>query len=298
MAEMVLQRLDKWVVLNGLKLNIKKTKYMVFSNSRSDSDDLRITLNGVQIERTDSERFLGVIVESNLNWKIHISNLAAKISRNAGILYKLKGLVPNKVLRLVYNSLIQSHINYCSNVWGLGAKSTLNSIFVSQKKAIRAVENRFNNCFYNKDTGELPCHTKHIFARNKLLTIYNIVAKNCLAAMHKVYLDKSPVNVQRLFDVNREPKQNSRRDPEFFKIPRTRIKVLDKTLPYAGSKLYNYTCNKLNKLNKEQSDLKNRNLTLETTFLNTFKNLINRYLLDAQGVGTEEWSTENFVLYL
>ena len=112
--------------------------------------------------------------------------------------------------------------------------------------------------------------------------------------MHKVYLDKSPVNVQRLFDVNREPEPNSRRDPEFFKIPRTRIKVLDKTLPYAGSKLYNYTCNKLNK----EPDSKNRNLTLETTFLNTFKNLINRYLLDAQGVGTEEWSTENFVLYL
>ena len=155
-------------------------------------------------------------MESNLNWKTHISNLAAKISRNAGILYKLKGLVPNKVFRLVYNSLIQSHLNYCSNIWGLGAESSLNSIFISQKKAIRAVENGFNNCFYNKDTGELPCHTKPIFARNNFLTIYNIVAKNCLTAMHKVYLDISPVNVQKLFNINRDPVHNSRRDPEFF----------------------------------------------------------------------------------
>ena len=214
-VETVLEALDKWVVLNGLKLNIKKTKYMVFSNCR-DRNDLCISLNGVPIERSDSERFLGVIVESNLNWKTHISNLAAKISRNAGILYKLKGLVPNKVLRLVYNSLIQSHLNYCSNIWGLGAESSLNSIFISQKKAIRAVENGFNNCFYNKDTGELPCHTKPIFARNHFLTIYNIVAKNCLTAMHKVYLDISPVNVQKLFNINRDPVHNSRHDPEFF----------------------------------------------------------------------------------
>ena len=60
---------------------------------------------------TESERFLGVIIDSKLNWMTHIAKLACKLSRYAGILYKLWGLVPNRVLKLVYNSHVQSHLN-------------------------------------------------------------------------------------------------------------------------------------------------------------------------------------------
>ena len=123
----------------------------------------------------------------------------------------------------MYNSLIQSHLNYCSNVWGLGSKSSISKIFTAQKKAVRAVENKFNNCFYNSETGELPCHTKEIFNRNNLLTIHNIIAKNCLASMHKIYLGTAPCNIASLFAINRKADQNSRHDPEYFRLPGSRL---------------------------------------------------------------------------
>ena len=63
-ANELLQALDKWVKCNGLKLNISKTKYMIFSNLREDSSsNLHISLGGVPIERSNSERFLGVILQ-------------------------------------------------------------------------------------------------------------------------------------------------------------------------------------------------------------------------------------------
>ena len=73
-------------------------------------------------------------MDSKLNWKAHNKKLASKISRNAGILYKLKGIVPDKVLRLVYNSFIQSHVDYCSCIWGLGSTASIKSVFIAQKK--------------------------------------------------------------------------------------------------------------------------------------------------------------------
>ena len=287
----ILSEINSWVTANGLKLNLKKTKYMIFSNKHDTKGNyMNINFNGVPIDRVDSERFLGVILDSSLSWKTHISALAGKISRNSGILFKLKGLVPENVLKLVYNSLIQSHLNYCSNVWGLGSKSSLDKIFRSQKKAVRAVENKFNNCFYNKETGELPCHTKEIFARNKLLTVHNLVAKNCLVAMHKIYLGTGPNNISKIFDIIKEPNYSVRRDPKFFNIRRSRLVALDKTLASKGPKMYNHC---IDAINKEHSSA----AKLERKFLNPFKNTVSRYLIEIQGTGGVEWKSQNFALY-
>ena len=164
---------------------------MVFTNKSK--QNLDISLNGTQIEQSDRERFLGVILDSGLTWTHHIKLLASKISRNAGILYRLKGIVPDTTLRTIFHSFIQSHLNYCSSVWGLGSKNSVSKIFISQKKAIRTLDSKFNNYFYNKDTGCLPSHTKEIFNQNNILTIHNLITKNCLMLIHKTYLNVVPL---------------------------------------------------------------------------------------------------------
>ena len=110
---------------------------------------------------------------------------------------------------------------------------------------VRASENKFNNGFYNSETGELPCHTKEIFTRNNFLTIHNLIAKNCLTAMHKIYLNVSPTKITSLFQNNKSIVRNgnSRRDPHFFEIPKSRLFALDKTLTIKGPRLCNYVIN-------------------------------------------------------
>ena len=290
----VLQKINNWVINNGLKLNINKTKYMMFTNRRNIANELNISLNGKKIEYTDRERFLGVILDSNLTWSSHINLLSSKLSQNSGIIYKLKGIVPVSVLRKLYNSFIQSHLNYCSSVWGLGAKSSLNKFFTSQKKAVRAIENRFNNCFYNPDTGELPCHTKEIFARNNILTVHNLIAKNCLVLMHKVLLKASPINIVNLFSAVKE--NGHRRKPIYFDVPYSRLKSLDKTLRFRGPKLYNTVVNSINKelLN---SKCNSDTISVEKKFLNPFKKAITKFFACTQKTGDKEWDNANFPLY-
>ena len=57
--------LDNSLRINGLKLNIKKTKFMVFTNKKIDTSDIEIILD-TKIRKTNEERFLGVVVNSKL----------------------------------------------------------------------------------------------------------------------------------------------------------------------------------------------------------------------------------------
>ena len=45
-------------------------------------------------------KYLGVIIDSHLSWKFHVDYVAMKISRNIGIISKLRHIVPLKTLKL------------------------------------------------------------------------------------------------------------------------------------------------------------------------------------------------------
>ena len=192
--------LIKWVDTNGLFLNLKKTNYLLFSRSRKiDYQDVHI--RGTKIERKTEARFLGVIIDDKLTWSKHISAVRTKMSRYLGILCKIKYMIPLNARLQIYHSFIQSHINYCSLVWGFAKRSHIESIFTMQKKGIRAVMPGFVNYFYRD--GELPSHTKTAFKDLKVLTIHGIITKNALLLMHKVKYFKEllPISINQCIDL-------------------------------------------------------------------------------------------------
>ena len=80
-------------------------------------------------------KFLGLNIDSNLNWKAHLSAVSTKVSRVIGLLHKLKYVFPSYILRMIYNSLILPHFNYSLLAWGCKCQN----IEILQKKAIRIV---------------------------------------------------------------------------------------------------------------------------------------------------------------
>ena len=63
-----LSRLYIWFNVNKLSLNISKTNYMMFSNSKS-TQTFNISINGVYIRRVSAVKCLGVYRDDELNWK-------------------------------------------------------------------------------------------------------------------------------------------------------------------------------------------------------------------------------------
>ena len=76
-----------------------------------------------------------MILDECLTWKPHIDKLAIKLSRNAGILNKLKNLLPSSIMKTLYFSLSHSHLNHGILIWGYKC----NRLVKLQKRLIRIV---------------------------------------------------------------------------------------------------------------------------------------------------------------
>ena len=138
-----LDRINEWFIANKLSLNIKKTKYILFSKrSKIDEIPLRLPslkLNEIDIERVNDINFLGVILDQTLNWKRHIETVENKISKNIGILFKAKPFLELKQLKQLYFSFINCYLDYCNIAWGSTSKTSLKKLFSKQKHALRII---------------------------------------------------------------------------------------------------------------------------------------------------------------
>ena len=91
---------------------------MLFSKILSPIDIADVHMNNVKIEYASSTRFLGVIIDDKLSFKLHINEITKKISKNIGVLYKLRQYVPNDTLTSVYRGIIECHIMLLSRKKG------------------------------------------------------------------------------------------------------------------------------------------------------------------------------------
>ena len=85
-----LSSINKWFTSKKLSLNAKKTKYSCF-HKPSKKDDIplmlpKLTISNHVIERQEFIKFLGVLLDENLNWKEHIKHTENKIAKNLGLL--------------------------------------------------------------------------------------------------------------------------------------------------------------------------------------------------------------------
>ena len=84
-------------------------------------------ISGNKIERVRTYKCLGLGLDESLTWECHVSIIISEVTKVIGVLRRLKPLLPQSTLVLIYNSLTQPHFDYCSIVWdslvrGLGQK--------------------------------------------------------------------------------------------------------------------------------------------------------------------------------
>ena len=114
-----LEGVHSWLKSNRLTLNVNKTKYMLFSKRKHNlPGEINLRINNNDIQSVTEFNFLGLYLNSKLNWDTHINVIGKKISRAVGIIKKLQLIFPQKILISLYNTLILPHINYCLLSWG------------------------------------------------------------------------------------------------------------------------------------------------------------------------------------
>ncbi|XP_057290244.1 uncharacterized protein LOC130612931 [Hydractinia symbiolongicarpus] len=162
------------------------TKYLLMLVKRN-IYSLDIPLNPLTVKLSfllvvfpsETIKYLGVLLDSNLGWKSQINSVATKLKKVNGIIAKIRHYVPMDVLLSVYNALFHSNLNYCTQVWGQSISLQVNRITVLQNCALRLMNfanHRTNANQYYKDLGILK-FTDTVKLQN-VLFIYKLFHNN------------------------------------------------------------------------------------------------------------------------
>ena len=78
---------------------------MIFGRSNQ-RDHYRVYIDNIVIERVNCNKFLGVIIDSKLSWSDHVSYTRHKMSKNLSVMHRVKWLLNNSDLYMIYCTLV------------------------------------------------------------------------------------------------------------------------------------------------------------------------------------------------
>ena len=245
-----LKKVTEWIKANKLSLNLLKTKYMLFSNTIETLPG-HIIFDETPLEKVTLIKFLGVYVDCKLSWKHHITTTCKTISRNIGVINKLKYVLPSSVLLMLYSSLILPYLNYGILVWGNTHQVLLDKLLLLQKKSMRIIFNLHPRT-----------HTDDLFFHNKILKVKDLY----LFHLGQLMFNFKTKNLPKIFDqtFNRNDlfhNYPTRRSNEYH-LPLFRTILAQNTFVYTGPNYWNNLDNNL------------KNITSIHSFKNKLKQLL------------------------
>ena len=179
-----LVNVSKWVTSNCLTLNKNKCEFVLFKrrNKIETIEDIRICIDDVMLCRRSCTKYLGIFIDENLSWDVHINYVVRKVSKYIPILYNVRSNLSFESLKLLYNSLIYPSLLYANVVWGSACRNKLKSLKLVQKKIVRVMS------FKGKYE-----HTGPLFYMNNMLTIDKINEYMSLIYVFKKLQINNPV---------------------------------------------------------------------------------------------------------
>ncbi len=165
-----LNKINIWLKINKLTLNVEKTKSMLFHKRRK-VNPIKLSINNSTIDQVPQFCFLGVLLDDTLSWNNHIAMITNKLSKINGILHRLKYIFPKNILLTIYKSLFVPYINFGSLVWG----TKIERIETMQKRAIRTITH-----------SHYIAHTEPLLKELQLLNVKDMFSLKILNFLHKL----------------------------------------------------------------------------------------------------------------
>ena len=120
--------------------------------------EMPVYIDGSEIEKVEFFKYLGVLLDSQLNFEQHINNLYKKSTMKLGAICKTREYVDQSTVLMLYNSLVLPHLDYCDTVFMTANSTLLNKLQLVQNSACRTIllaESRTSSDEMHKELGLL-----------------------------------------------------------------------------------------------------------------------------------------------
>lgn len=226
-AQNDLTLLNDWFQYNLLTINTSKTNYMIFKAKNKPLDDnILITINNQIINKVESEKYLGLILDTNLTWKPHIEKVISKLRSLSSRLRNFSRCIPHHVRYTIYNALIKPNINYLIEVWGSTFKTTLQNLQTAQNKCIKVL---FNYGYFTP--------TSKVYKNTKLMNIKQLYTFNICVLIHKILNNK--IHSEITFPKNNEIQKILLRNRDHIVLSKPRTNYGKSSVLFEGAQIYN-----------------------------------------------------------
>ena len=214
-----------WLEVNGLVANPKKFQFMLLG--LKGKHNICIDIDGKIIKATKSVKLLGVTIDQNLNFDVHIKELCEKANRNIGALRRIFHLIPYENSKILFKTFFESTFGYCPLIWMFSNKIPNNKLNNVQKRALKILtdKHKLTHDELLKETGCVKIHTRNL----QLL-------------MTEVYRTTKRINPPFMWDLLKHKQVNYNfRVQNLLQLPTTNTKTHGvRSFTYRGSILWNY----------------------------------------------------------
>ena len=172
--------------------------------------------------------------------------IKSKISKNIGIILKVRHIFHISTLRTLYFSFIHPYITYCIKVWGRCATVHLESIYRLQKVCCRLISNS-------------PVRTEStpLFKKLNVLNVYQLYTLSVSLIMYRFCFGVLPKYIVNCFSYRYELTNVVTRQRNHLAIPLCKTKISQNCLKFMGAKLWNRIITMM-ELNVSQNMFKRR----------------------------------------
>lgn len=166
-------KFSHWCKLNKLTLNPNKTKSIIYTPSRNKAYNHIpiINLDNMAIDRVEEFKYLGVILDKQLNFENHIRMVKLKSLCRMQTLRKVRWSLTEKDALTLYKSSILPYMDIGDLFYSSANLENLNGLQVVQNKALRIIISKKN--WQSTETAHTRCRLLKLrIRRNKSLSYY------------------------------------------------------------------------------------------------------------------------------
>ena len=217
-----LELIGDWFKANKLTLNLSKTVCMLFRHDKKiyNKKDGSICVNENIIPFVNATKFLGLWIDTKLDWNTHTDKLIYKLRTASKLLSSSKFYLNRHCAKMLYFSQFYSHITYGINAWGYAMSQT-------QLKKIQQIQTDCVRTLLEKNTV-----TAKDQAKMSILNVNEIIKFESCKLAYKFYNDLLPVKINECINTDNLGKSLVKKHKY-----NTRNKVLQ-NIPIAKSNKY------------------------------------------------------------
>ena len=216
---------------NNLSLSIGKSNFVLFHPPQKKvNTSVKLYINDIPLEEKSHIKYLGIMLDTNLNWKSHVHYISKKVKRSIGILSKIRYHVNLDVLTNLYYALIYPFLIYGIVIWGNTYPTNIQPLLILQKRSIRIIT------FSKFDDNSSP-----LFKQTNILKLTDLIFFHVSLFMFKFHNRLLPAVFENYFiSTSKVHNYNTRLSSQLAcSLPRVRTNYGKFNIKFSGSKVWN-----------------------------------------------------------